>query len=102
MAFVRTDVNFAAEYSKALANAYPYKMHFGAIWGSANSNLYKTGMGKTMYGDGEYTYETRGVMNNLMDALLSYPDSVDSWAVLRDNWSSTIDAELEKFNAAIE
>ena len=60
------------------------------------------GMGSTMYGDGEYTYETRGIMNNLMDALLTYPDSVDSWAVLRDNWSAAIDDVLKTYNAAIQ
>ena len=49
MAFVRTDVNYAAEYSRALANAYPYLSYFGAIWASPNSALYRTGMGKTMY-----------------------------------------------------
>jgi hypothetical protein len=49
MAFVQTDVNYAAEYSAALANAYPYLSYFGAIWASPNSNLYKSGMGKTMY-----------------------------------------------------
>ena len=49
MAFVRTDVNYAAEYSRALSNAYPYLSYFGAIWGANNSNLYKPGMGKTMY-----------------------------------------------------
>ena len=49
MPFVRTDVNYAAEYSRALASAYPYLSYFGAIWASANSNLYKSGMGKTMY-----------------------------------------------------
>lgn len=59
------------------------------------------GMGKTMYGDGEYTYETRGIMNNLMDALLSYPDSVDSWSVLRDNWSAAIDDVLKTYNDAL-
>lgn len=59
------------------------------------------GMGKTMYGDGEYTYETRGIMNNLMDALLSYPDSVDSWPVLRDNWTAAIDDVLKTYNDAI-
>ncbi len=58
------------------------------------------GMGSTMYGDGEYTYETRGIMNNLMDGLLSY-DDVDSWAVLRDNWSAAIDDVLETYNAAL-
>ena len=49
MAFVRTDVNYAAEYSRALSNAYPYLSYFGAIWGANNSNLYRPGMGKTMY-----------------------------------------------------
>ena len=49
MAFVKVDVNYAAEYSRALAQAYPYLSYFGAIWGSQNSALYRPGMGKTMY-----------------------------------------------------
>jgi len=49
MAFVQTNVNYAAEYSRALANAYPYLSYFGAIWASPNSTLYRPGMGKTMY-----------------------------------------------------
>ena len=49
MAFVQTNVNYAAEYSRAVANAYPYYSYFAPIWASANSNLYKPGMGKTMY-----------------------------------------------------
>ena len=49
MAFVQTDVNYAAEYSQALANAYPYLSYFAAIWASENSNRYRPGMGKTMY-----------------------------------------------------
>ena len=49
MAFVRTDVNYAAEYSQALSNAYPYLSYFAAIWAANNSDTYKPGMGKTMY-----------------------------------------------------
>lgn len=49
MSFVQTNVNYAAEYSAALAQAYPYLSYFGAIWASENSNRYRTGMGKTMY-----------------------------------------------------
>ena len=49
MAFVQTNVNYAAEYSQALAQAYPYLSYFGAIWASENSNRYRSGMGKTMY-----------------------------------------------------
>lgn len=43
------NVNYAAEYSASLAQAYPYISYFGRIWGANNSNRYKPGMGKTMY-----------------------------------------------------
>ena len=49
MAFVQTNVNYAAEYSQALALAYPYLSYFADIWASENSTRYKAGMGKTMY-----------------------------------------------------
>ena len=49
MAFVQTNVNYAAEYSQALANAYPYLSYFADIWASENSTRYRPGMGKTMY-----------------------------------------------------
>ena len=43
------NVNYAAEYSAALAQAYPYLSYFGDIWAANNSNRYKAGEGKTMY-----------------------------------------------------
>lgn len=43
------NVNYAAEYSAALAQAYPYLSYFGAIWAANNSNKYKAGEGSTMY-----------------------------------------------------
>lgn len=49
MSFVQTDVNYAAEYSKALANAYPYISYFADIWAGSNSTLYRPGIGKVMY-----------------------------------------------------
>lgn len=49
MPFVQNLVNYAAEYSRALANAYPYLSYFGPIWAANNSNLYRAGIGKTMY-----------------------------------------------------
>ena len=44
-----TNVNYAPEYSRALAQAYPYLSYFAAIWASENSTRYRSGMGKTMY-----------------------------------------------------
>ena len=43
------NLNYAAEYSEALAQAYPYLSYFGAIWAANNSNRYKAGEGKIMY-----------------------------------------------------
>ena len=47
--FVQTDVNYAEEYSRAMAQAYPYLSYFGAIWGSPNSAQYRPGMARTVY-----------------------------------------------------
>ena len=49
MAFTQVNVDYAAEYSAALAQAYPYLSYFGQIWASNNSTKYRPGMGKTMY-----------------------------------------------------
>ncbi len=49
MAFTKQNVNYAADYSRAMADAYPYISYFGEIWGANSANLYKPGMGSTMY-----------------------------------------------------
>lgn len=49
MAFTKQNVNYAADYSRAMADAYPYISYFGEIWGANNANLFKPGMGSTMY-----------------------------------------------------
>ena len=59
------------------------------------------GMGSAMDSVGDYTYETRGIMNNLTDALLTYPEEADSWAVLRDHWSAALDDVIQSFNDAL-
>ena len=49
MPFIQANVNYAAEYAQALAEAYPYLSYFAGIWASENSARYKPGMGATMY-----------------------------------------------------
>ena len=49
MAFTQQNLNYAAEYSRALANAYPYLSYFSEIWGAPNAQMCKPGIGKTMY-----------------------------------------------------
>ncbi len=70
-----------------------YKLH--------SKPIYEFGLGMggvTMYTHGMYTYETRGVMNNILDGLLTYPDTGDTWENLRDSLSPLIDQELGEYN----
>lgn len=44
------DINYAAQYSQALANAYPYVLNFGALYATPNNGRYRMGEdGKTIY-----------------------------------------------------
>ena len=47
--FEQEPVNYAAEYARALADAYPYLSYFGAVWGSDNSMNFRPGYGATVY-----------------------------------------------------
>ena len=56
------------------------------------------GMGTRMT-DETYDYNTRGVMKNLTDALITkYEGSPSTWAELRDAWKAVIDEEIVKYN----
>ena len=65
------NVNYASEYSKVLAQAYPYLSYFGAIWASENSTRYKPGMGKTMYIPTVTVSGARAVNRNSIDGSFS-------------------------------
>lgn len=56
------------------------------------------GMGDKMHGDGDYTFETRGVMDNLTTVMLEGGGSVNSWDSLRDAVTDIIDSEVKEFN----
>ena len=71
MAFTKQNVNYAADYSRAMADAYPYISYFGEIWGSNNANLFKPGMGSTMYIP---SLTTSGARNTDRDQSLVYYD----------------------------
>ena len=48
MAFTQLELNYATEYSKAMANAYPYWSYFSDLYGSPNSAAYKPISGKAV------------------------------------------------------
>lgn len=94
MAFVQTDVNYAAEYSRALANAYPYLSYFAAIWAGANSTLYRSGMGKTMYIPSLSVSGARAVNRDQINGVFNRNWNNDWQAVTLDmdrEWDTLID-----------
>ena len=94
MPFIKTDVNYAAEYSQALAQAYPYLSYFGDIWASENSNRYKAGMGKTMYIPTVSVKGARDVNRNSIDGSFSRNWNNDYQAVelqMDREWDTLID-----------
>ena len=56
------------------------------------------GMSSRMYGNGYYTFESRGVMDNITSVLLESGNPYGNWAELRDRLSPVIDEELAKYN----
>lgn len=48
MAFTQLELNYATEYSKAMANMYPYWSYFSDLYGSPNSATYKPISGKAV------------------------------------------------------
>lgn len=65
------NVNYAAEYSQALAQMYPYLSYFAALLAGNNSNRYKSGMGKTMYIPTVTVTGARDVNRNSIDGSFS-------------------------------
>lgn len=56
------------------------------------------GMGEKMYGGGDFTYESRGVMNNLTNSFLKGEGAVDKWEKMRDDMTKKVDEEVKRYN----
>ena len=48
MPFVAQDLNYAVEYSRALAQAFPYVLNFGALYSTPNNGRYRWVNAKTI------------------------------------------------------
>ena len=91
----------AAETAKSSVTEEQYSVLQSLLDPSKMKPIYDFGygMGGRMYGEGDYNYETRGVMNKLTRTLLEGDPHADSWETLRDSCSGVIDEEIEYFNA---
>lgn len=56
------------------------------------------GMGSVMYGE-TLKYDTRGIINNLYNAVINgYSDAPSTWEELRNSLKTAADKEIEKYN----
>ena len=67
MPFTQQPVNYAAEYARELANAYPYLSYFGELWNGPNSTRYKPVNGKTIMIPSMTTSGARAVDRDQID-----------------------------------
>ena len=54
------------------------------------------GMGTEMYGNGDYSYDKKGVMTNLEEAMINR--DITAWEELREKCSPIIDKAIERYN----
>lgn len=71
MAFTQEPVNYAVEYAKELANAYPYLSYFNEIWNGPNSTKYKPVNGKTVMVPNMSTSGARAVDRDRIDGVFT-------------------------------
>lgn len=71
MAFSQAPVNYAVEYARELAKAYPYLSYFNEIWNGPNSNKYKPVNGKTVMVPSMTTSGARAVDRDHIDGTFS-------------------------------
>lgn len=71
MAFTQQNLNYTTEYSKAMANAYPYWSYFADLYGSPNSATYKPVAGKNVAVQSMTVAGARAVNRNAVDGQFS-------------------------------
>ena len=67
MPFTMNPQQYAVEYARELANAYPYLSYFNEIWNGPNSNRYKPVNGKTIMIPSMTTSGARAVNRDQID-----------------------------------
>jgi len=58
------NLNYAAQYGRELANAYPYMSHYGDLWNAGESQRFKPLQGRTVYIPSLKTSGARAVNRN--------------------------------------
>lgn len=94
MPFTQTPVNYAAQYSRELANAYPYLSYYGDLWNAGESVRFRPLRGKTVYIPSMTTSGSRPVNRDRIDGVFNRNWNLDWQAVDLDmdrEWDTLVD-----------
>lgn len=94
MAFDQQTLNYTTEYSKAMANAYPYWSYFSDLYGSPNSATYKPLSGKAIAVQSMTTSGARAVDRNKIDGNFSRNFNTDEQILTMSmdrEWDTLVD-----------
>jgi hypothetical protein len=94
MPFTQTPVNYAEQYSRELANAYPYLSYYGDLWNQGESVRFRPLRGKTVYIPSMTTSGSRPVNRDRIDGVFNRNWNLDYQAVDLDmdrEWDTLVD-----------
>ena len=94
MPFTQTPVNYAAQYSRELANAYPYLSYYGDLWNQGESVRFRPLRGKTVYIPSMTTSGSRPVNRDRIDGVFNRNWNLDWQSADLDmdrEWDTLVD-----------
>lgn len=71
MAFAQNPVNYAAQYMRELANAYPYMSHFADVYAGENANKYRILNGKAVQIPSLFVSGAKAANRNSIDGVFN-------------------------------
>lgn len=93
-AFAQQPINYAVDYARELANAYPYLSYFPELWVSPNNSKYKPVNGKTVMIPSMEVSGARAVDRNNIDGKFSRNFNTELQAVtmtMDREWDTLLD-----------
>lgn len=94
MAFSQAPVNYAAQYGKELANAYPYLSYFADVWNQGEGQRFKPLRGKTVYIPSVTTSGAKAVNRDQITGIFNRNFNVDWQACdmsMDREWDTLVD-----------
>ena len=94
--FSQAPINYAAQYSKELANAYPYLSYFNEVWGAANNAKYRPSLdnAKTVFIPSMSVSGAKAVDRDQIDGVFSrnFNNSYEAKTMTMDReWNTIVD-----------